>query len=149
MKRSMLFVGVLFLTSFMTLTTTAFGYEKPVCSIRTKPIFQRGHVITVTELFIGGQTVAAFYDGKKAVHAGLEYKRLGLCTVKRKSQPLCFVKEHNVDNLYYRDSRLEGYALMIDEDSLGPKEVQTYRVREFAVNAVLDRQKRGQCSIIR
>ena len=143
MKKSILLsVGVMLLMSSMTLPATAFGEEeKPVCSIRSHE-----HNLYQHSLYVGSQEVkmirhADILDIRGLVEDGLEYKTLGLCIVTKKAKSVCSIKE-------YRTSwNLRRYALVIDEDSLGPKMVMSAKHKKNIVDSILFYQRSGRCII--
>ena len=142
MKKIILSVGVLFLTSFMTLTTTAFGYGKRFCYTHIEE--KEWGDDTIYELLIVGaqvKTVMSSLDRVDVAKAALAYEKADKCT-NLKTKPVCYIEK--------RKGYFISYKLFI-EDEFGEKRLleavisSTEAKEENLVGIALDFQKAGTC----
>ena len=156
MKKTILLVGVIFLTSFMTLTTIAFGEGKSVCVIEFiwPSSFSYYKRLSIVDLKTYKKVhIMESLLKKDAVNAALSYEKAGACvyttakdrcndkdaftlaaTAFDEGKPICFVEEHNYSRMYVRDSK-----------NHKKRHIMTSWSKEDAVNAALSYEEAGAC----
>ena len=158
MKKSILLVGVIFLSSFMTLTTTAFGHGKSVCYVEKKKIesgeMNDDYILYELRTQVGMINLHGEYDvimssinSVDAVMAAMAFEKTGKCIIVDDvddSKPICYIEgiRNSIvigadDSATYHLFKTNGRG---DIEFLGGGED-----RAGLVQVAINKQKSGEC----